>query len=177
LKRTAFSGTAVAAQVQLLSFVRIIMQKALHAGLLAFGCWAFATSVAQAQPAVRVETPAAAGEARRATSIMGSTVTIRGGTSVGKVEDIVFNNDDYIEYLVVAEGGKNVLIPWQAAKYDIGKRAVTVDVAVDRYREIPTFARDRWPNVYDPEYQQKIYGYYGLRPGQERRIERRQNRP
>ncbi|OAI40410.1 hypothetical protein AYO40_04785 [Planctomycetaceae bacterium SCGC AG-212-D15] len=157
------------------------MSQKLWIALLGMGCWgALALNVASAQVPERVGgTPTAAPNAdtTRARSIIGSTVTLRGRTSVGKVEDIVFSNDGVVEYLVVAEAGKFVLVPWQAAKYDLGKRAVFVDVAVERFREVPTFTQDRWPNVYEPAYRQKIYGYYGLRPGQERRIERRDSRP
>lgn len=156
---------------------------------MGLGCWAAmgASGVVAQVPAERPAAPPArvapaapaerAPEAQRARSIIGSTLMLRGGTSAGKVDDIVFSNDGHIQYLVVEENGKHVLVPWEAVKYDLGKRTVSVDIPVDQFRQVPTFARDAWPNVYDPGYQQKINGYYGLRPGQERRLERRQNRP
>jgi PRC-barrel domain len=112
-------------------------------------------------------------ETRRAKDVLGAKVSIRGDLAIGTVDDIIFSDDGYIDYLVVLNEGKYVLVPWEAAKFDFGKRAAAVDITQERFREVPTFTRGQWPQVYEPAYREKIYTYYGLKPGQERRIERR----
>jgi hypothetical protein len=113
-------------------------------------------------------------EARRVKDVLGTKVSISGGLVIGTVDDIIFADDGYIDYLVVLNEGKYVLVPWEAAKFDFGKRAAAVDITQERFREVPTFTRDQWPQVYEPAYQQRVYTYYGLKPGQERRLERRE---
>src|SRR5438552_2303503 len=60
--------------------------------------------------------------AHKAKSVLGSKVSITGGLTIGTVDDIIFSDDGYIDYLVVLNEGKYVLVPWQAAKFDFDKR-------------------------------------------------------
>ena len=117
---------------------------------------------------------ARAGKARRAKSVLGAKVSIRGDLSIGTVDDIIFSDDGYIDYLVVQNEGKLVLVPWEAAKFDFDKRTAMVEITQERFREVPTFTEAQWPNVYEPAYQQRVYTFYGLKPRLERRIERRE---
>jgi len=110
----------------------------------------------------------------RARSILGSKMGLRGGTSIGTVDDIVFSRDGVIDYLLVRNEGKYVVVPWKAAKFDFGQRMATVDITPEQFRQVPTYTQERLPNFYGPTFQQQTYGYYGLRPGQERRLERRE---
>jgi len=64
-------------------------------------------------------------------------------------------------------------VPWQAAKFNFEQRTATVNITQSQYQQVPTFTTQTWPNVWDPGYRERIYGYYGLRPGPERRMERR----
>jgi hypothetical protein len=112
--------------------------------------------------------------ALRARSILGSKVSLRGGTSVGTVDDIVFNRDGAIDYLLVRNEGKYVVVPWEAAKFDFGQRTATVNITPEQFRQVPTYTQQQLPNFYAPTFRQQVYGYYGLRPGQERRLERRE---
>jgi hypothetical protein len=124
---------------------------------------------------------AQAPQARRAKSVLGSKVSIQGGVSIGTVEDIIFSDDGYIDYLVVLNDGKYVTVPWQAATFNFAQQQSTVSVNItpQQFQQVPTFTQQQWPNFYAPAYRQQIFGFYGiqpgrdLRPGQERRIERR----
>lgn len=117
---------------------------------------------------------APARQSHKAKSVLGSKVSIQEGLVIGTVDDIIFNDDGYIDYLVVLNEGKYVLVPWEAAKFDFAKRTASVEITPERFREVPTFTQERWPNVYDPAYRVQVYGYYGLKPGAERRLERRE---
>ena len=40
-----------------------------------------------------------------------------------------------------------------------------MNVTEQQFRQVPTYTTTQaWPNVLEPAYQQRIYGYYGLRP-------------
>jgi hypothetical protein len=142
----------------------------------ALACWVALTGagIGYAQQREERREERRVSEARRAKSVLGAKISIKGGLAIGTVDDIIFSDDGYVEYVVVLNEGKYVLVPWEAAKFDFDKRTATVEITQERFREVPTFTLERWPNVYEPAYRERIYGFYGLRPGQERRIERRE---
>jgi hypothetical protein len=109
----------------------------------------------------------------RVKNVLGTKVSIEGNLAIGTVDDVVFSDDGYIDYLVVLNQGKYVLVPWQAAKFNFEQRTATVNITQSQFQQVPTFTTQTWPNVWAPGYQERIYGYYGLRPGPERRMERR----
>ena len=126
-----------------------------------------------AQERVQVEPPqrlAAPTRARRVSEIMGAKVTIQNDLSVGKVEDLVINDNGCIDYLVVLNEDKYVLVPWISADVSFERRTVAVQIGQEKFRAVPTFTRDRWPNLSDRAYVEKLNTYYGVRPGRERRI-------
>jgi hypothetical protein len=135
---------------------------------LACGVVLLAASVATAQDRERTSKPL------RAKDVLGAKVSIRGDVSVGTVDDIVFNRDGYIDYLLVLKDGKYVVVPWEAARFNPGQRTATVNITQEKFREVPTYTPAQWPNFYDQTFRTQVYGYYGLTPGQERRIERRE---
>ena len=105
-------------------------------------------------------------------SVLGSRVSITGGVAIGTVDDIIFDDDGYIDYLVVLNEGKYVVVPWQAAKFNFEQRSATVNITQQQFQQVPTFTTQTWP-TFDANYRTRIYGYYGVTPGQDRRIERR----
>jgi hypothetical protein len=107
--------------------------------------------------------------------VIGASVTVQDGAS-GKVEDLVINENGCIEYLAVVNENKYFLVPWEAAKVDFGRRTVVLEVRQEKFREIPTFTKDAWPNLSDTVYVEKLRTYYNIRPGRERRIEKRLDR-
>ena len=124
------------------------------------------------RPAPGPEERAPAPQTYKARSILGSKVIIQGNLGIGVVDDIVFGDDGYIDYLMVVNDGKYVTVPWEAAKFDFEKRTALVEIAQDRYKVIPTFTVETWPNLYEPTYREKIYSIYGVKPRREIRIEK-----
>jgi len=135
----------------------------------AFSALAFAQAPATAPGSTETSTV-------RAKTLLGSVVHIRGGHRVGTVEDIVLSNEGVVDYLIVAREGKLVTVPWEATKFNYGKRIATVDVTQEQYNRIPTYTTERYPSYYTPTYRTQIYKYYNLTPAQERRLERRRER-
>jgi len=129
---------------------------------------ALAVGAAAREPAGKVTGPI------RAKSILGAKVSITGGTSVGVVDDVILTDEGVVDYVVVSQSGKLVTVPWEAVRFDHGKRAATIDITRERYEKIPTYTTERYPEFYTPEYRTEIYRYYNLKPGQGRRLERRE---
>jgi hypothetical protein len=121
--------------------------------------------------------PAPAPQAHRVKSVLGTKVSIQGNLVIGTVDDVIFDDNGYVDYLIVLNEGKYVVVPWQAAKFNFEQRTASVNVSEQQFRQVPTYTTTQnWPNVLEPAYRTRIYGYYGLTPGQERRIERRDRR-
>jgi hypothetical protein len=140
-----------------------------------------ATALVQAEaPRVEVETRReAAGSSRvpKATILIGAPVSIRDHHSIGKVEDLVLNDNGCVEYLVVWNDAKYVLVPWSAARIDFGQRTVAIEIEREKFREVPTFTRDRWPDLSDAGYVERIHTHYGVKPpARERKIERKEEK-
>ena len=118
--------------------------------------------------------PAATTKTFRAKEVLGSKVNIQGNASVGTVDDIVFNDDGVIEYLIATTADNKLFtIPWEAAKFNFQQRVAVINVTQERFRTIPTYTVETYPMFYTPAYRTEIYRVYGLTPGQERRLERR----
>jgi len=145
--------------------------------LLAFGELAVAQVPTQVQPAppagAAPAPPAGAVHTFRAKDVIGSKVNIQGNTSVGTVDDIVFDDSGNLEYLIVSDNGKLVTVPWQAAVFNVQQKVAVVNVTPEQYKVIPTYTPTTYPAYFTPEYRTQVYKWYNLTPGQLRRIERR----
>jgi hypothetical protein len=66
------------------------------------------------QPAGKVQSPGspASNVTYRAKQVLGTKVAIQGNVSIGTVDDIVFDDAGNLEYLIVANDGKMVTVPW-----------------------------------------------------------------
>jgi hypothetical protein len=135
------------------------------AALLATGGLAFA-----ADPPKLVVT---GGTQIRAKQVLGTKIMI-GTTSVGAVDDLVFDDAGNLDYLIVAtDDNKLVTVPFEAAKWDLDKKVGTLTITHEVYKTIPRYTVTTYPTFYAPAYRTDIYKVYGLTPRELRRIERR----
>jgi len=95
-------------------------------------------------------------EVRRLSLVIGGNVRIAQGVSVGKIEDVVLNDQGCIDYVVVVYQDKYVPIPWSVATVDYGQRIVTVDITEQRFAEVPTFTRTEFAVLATTEFTQKV---------------------
>ncbi len=102
----------------------------------------------------------------RVKQVLGTKVHIQGDLAIGIVDDIVFDTNGQIEYLIVLNEGKLVTVPWQAAKFNFEKRIAVVNITQDQYRVIPNFGLGIFPRFFAPEYRTETYRYYGLTPSE-----------
>ncbi|MDB5310285.1 MAG: PRC-barrel domain protein [Gemmataceae bacterium] len=128
-------------------------------------------------PAAGSTDPNAVPQAIRAKQILGTKISLQGNTGIGTVEDIVFTDAGEVEYLIVDSGGKLVTVPWSAATFNFPQKTAVVNITPEQYKVIPTYTATTYPEFFTPTYRTEVYKYYGLTPGQLRRMERRLNRP
>jgi hypothetical protein len=159
-----------------------MLSKALHFGsaIALIAAMINANLVDQDDPSAkaqedRAQSPAAS-QAYRVKQLLGSKVSIEGGVSIGTVDDIVFADDGYVEYLVVNNENKLVTVPWEAARFNFEKRSAVVNITPEQFRQVPTYSAEQYPIFSAPAYRTETYKYYGLAPRQERRIERKLDR-
>jgi hypothetical protein len=118
--------------------------------------------------------PAVASNTFRAKQILGTKIMIKNNTSVGTVEDLVFDNAGNLDYMIVSTGdNKLITVPWDAAKFDLTKKTATLNITPEVYKTIPTYTPTTYPQFYQPAYRTDIYKVYGLTPRELRRLERR----
>lgn len=100
-------------------------------------------------------TPAGTTQVRRMSQLIGSNVRLQGNNSYGKVEDVVLNPNGTIGYLVVANGGRYALFPWNPANVNYGQRYVTYNVTPQAVQPL-FFAQNAWPNITDQQFTNRI---------------------
>jgi len=121
-------------------------------------------------------TTAGTGQTYRVKQVLGTKVSIDGNVSIGTVEDLVFDDQGYVEYLIVQNEGRLVTVPWQATKFNFQQQTAVVNITQEKFRTLPTYTVQEYPNFSTPAYRTEIYRVYGLTPGQTRRMERREER-
>jgi len=150
------------------------MKKTLFLSVLTLSLGATANAQVPVPPAAPGATTAPV--AYRAKQVIGSKVMLQGNATAGTVDDIVFDQNGNIEYLIVADNGQFRTVPWAAARFNLDNRTAVVNITPDHYKVVPTYTATTYPNFYTPAYQTQVYKYYGLTPGQARRAERREER-
>lgn len=94
-------------------------------------------------------------EIRRVSQLIGSNVRLKGNNRYGKVEDVVLDDTGGIGYLVVSNGGRYAMLPWNAANVNYGQRVVTYDVAPQAVQPL-FFEQNAWPNITDQQFTRRI---------------------
>jgi hypothetical protein len=118
---------------------------------------------------------------RRVSVIVGANVTLERGGDVGKVEDVILNDNGCVEFVVIRSEDDYIAVPWSVATVNFDERVVRLDITRERFRDIPTFSRDRWPDFARGEFHDKLRKVFGAdfeRRGRrtEENVERREER-
>ena len=141
------------------------------------GSVAFLLAIAPVVPAQQAvpaagQPAAATTSTFRAKQVLGSKIMINNNTAVGTVDDMVFDQAGNLEYLIVANEGKLVTVPWDAAKFDVKNQTATLSITPQVWQTIPTYTQTTYPDFWAPTYRTQVYKYYNLTPRELRRIER-----
>lgn len=101
-------------------------------------------------------------QVRRASAIIGSTVQLSQGGAFGKVEDIVFNEDGCVEYLVVGHEQQYIALPYTVTQVNIQQHVVVVNAPRETVVQL-TVPRDQLPTFSDRTFYQRVQTVYGDR--------------
>jgi PRC-barrel domain len=99
---------------------------------------------------------------QRVSSVVGTTVVL-GTETIGKVTEIVINDQGCIEYLIVQYGDGFVPIPWTVTTVNFERRTFAItstEVTVARLKDL-TFTEARWPNFGDRTFTEKVRTVWG----------------
>jgi sporulation protein YlmC with PRC-barrel domain len=107
-------------------------------------------------------------QVRRVSTVVSSRVMLAQGGSIGKVEDIVINEDGCIDYLVVAYQDEFILVPWSITTVNFQQQVVRLDATRQTLRSVPTFTRGNWPNLSNRQYTQRLWSAWGVQSGRGR---------
>src|SRR5436305_7205519 len=88
----------------------------------------------QVQQTNNVQAPPAA--EYRVKQLLGTRVSIDGNVAVGTVDDLVFNDNGQVEYLLVVNEGKLVTIPWEATRFNFEQRTANVNITQEKFQQI-----------------------------------------
>jgi sporulation protein YlmC with PRC-barrel domain len=105
-------------------------------------------------------------DVHRARALIGTTVRNERGEVLGMVDDIIFSDDGRVKYLVLVREGefagseRLVPVPWKEAKAKIEDGAFTVKLEKSKFEDAPSFARNDWQKLYDPEWDRRVNSYY-----------------
>ncbi len=101
-------------------------------------------------------------------TLKGNSVVNTAGEDLGSIEDIMIHVDSgRVAYAVLSFGGflgmgdKLFAIPWEALTLDEDNHRFVLNVDKEKLKRAPGFDKDHWPDMADPTWSKKIYGYYG----------------
>lgn len=120
------------------------------------------------RPRERGERDAESTRVRKATTVIGASVTVqRGELTFGKVTDLVISENGCIDFLVVDYDDSLVLVPWGVTTYSVEKRTIVITQEITREQlRAVAFTRGNWPDPYAAAYTGKLrtsWGEKGLR--------------
>lgn len=97
--------------------------------------------------------------------LLGTVAKNERGEDLGTVEDILFSKGR-IAYVVLsrkdqsAEGERLVPIPWKASKAQVASGRFVFHIDKDKFDNAPSFARNDWQRINDPNWNRKVNSYY-----------------
>ncbi len=103
-----------------------------------------------------------------ASTLIGDDVVDSKGESLGSIEEIMLHvPSGRIAYAVLSFGGflgmgdKLFALPWDALTLDEDNKQFVLHIDKDKLENAPGFDKDNWPDMADPQFGSRIFGYYG----------------
>jgi hypothetical protein len=105
--------------------------------------------------------------ARRGSTLIGSTVRLDSGQTLGRIDDIVISESGCVDFMVVSVSGLRGLsgqlavLPFAIGEADFSRRVVYVDWVEEDLRRAPIFfSSSRWPDFTDTEWTGEVFAYF-----------------
>jgi sporulation protein YlmC with PRC-barrel domain len=109
-------------------------------------------------------------EMNRTSEFIGQAVKNQQGEEIGEVNDVVFDKEGNISYMILSKEGEEgvmdvvgselIPIPWQEDKISIQDDNVVLSMDQHKINEAPSFSSAEWENFEEQEFQKRIHGYY-----------------
>lgn len=126
--------------------------------------------------------PGRYGEAavNRAGEMFARTVETDRGEKLGTVKDFVIDREGEVQYLILspdrslAMDDKLIPIPYKAAAMDMREEAVVLkNMDKQKLQQAPNFSEQEWRRLTEPEFERRVYSYYGQeQPGESGTMQR-----
>jgi len=107
----------------------------------------------------------------RTSTLLGNDVVNSKGESLAQLNEIVLDvSAGKIAYAVpslggvLGIGGRLLAIPWEALRREPENRRLVLDLPHDKLAKAPSFHKNDWPDMSNPEWGASVYGCYGYRP-------------
>ncbi|MFO0930653.1 MAG: PRC-barrel domain-containing protein [Gemmataceae bacterium] len=92
-----------------------------------------------------------AGKTRRATALIGASLTSRDGAALGKISDLVIDNRGHVDYVIVRHDTGYLAVPWAVVTGTGANLSVSVNVTREALRDV-TFPDSNWPDFTSPRW-------------------------
>jgi hypothetical protein len=104
---------------------------------------------------------------RRLGLLRDTPLLLNGGATAGRVNDFVLNAFGGIDYIVVANDGQYMLLPYKAATFDWENRQIGVNMDQARFQQIPTLTQKELTTVFSSQspYIGQLSAFLGMAPG------------
>src|SRR5947209_4820025 len=105
-------------------------------------------------------------------SMKGHGVRNPEGEDLGKIDELVLNEDGRVLYAVLSFGGvlhmgeKLVAVPWERMRMEGDQKGFIMDADKELLQNAPHFTRDFWPDMSLPEWQERTASYFRYRPAE-----------
>lgn len=100
--------------------------------------------------------------------VLGSPVMNHDGKYLGRVKDLVFDQEGRVTFAIVGFGKywrvigeDSVAVPFSALGYDPKEKRLVVDVSWERFRSAPRFSKTE---AMDRQREEEIYRFFGQQP-------------
>jgi sporulation protein YlmC with PRC-barrel domain len=102
-----------------------------------------------------------------ASSLVGSTVRDSAGREIGEIKELMVDTASrQVTYAVLASGGflgvgqTLFAVPFESLTVSQGKNAIVLNARGEVLPAAPGFQGDRWPNMGDPSFQERVRAYW-----------------
>ncbi len=120
--------------------------------------------------------PMSMGSDFRASKAIGADVKSSTGDKLGKIEDLLFNQQGRVQFAVINHDNKLYPLPWQLLNSSttgatgIGaptgqELSFTAQVDKTKLEAGPTIDRSRWSEITQPGFDQRVWTHYGVQSG------------